>query len=120
MIVMKAYLIKLLPKKSRYVASAVFPFIVVKRGYVAGPNHAEIMQHECIHLFQQREMLVVFAYLVYVLEFVVRLSVLRDRHKAYRAVSMEQEAYLNERVKGYLESRKPYAWIKFVTKGWTK
>ena len=49
----------------------------------------------------------VFAfYILYGIEWLVKLFIYKDSHKAYRNTSFEREAYDNERNLNYLESRK--------------
>lgn len=55
-----------------------------------------------------------FFYLLYIVEWLVRLIILRDSHKAYRAISFEQEAYANQENLTYLEGRKRYHWFSYV------
>ena len=66
-----------------------------------------MMNHERIHSAQQREMLFVFFYLAYFMEWVVRLPM---RGNAYRNISFEREAYANQRNLDYLHTRRHYAW----------
>ena len=71
----------------------------------------ELMNHERIHTAQQREMLFVFFYLAYFLEWLVRLPM---RGNAYRNISFEREAYANQRNLDYLKHRKLYAWRNYM------
>ena len=71
----------------------------------------EMMNHERIHSAQQREMLFVFFYIAYLLEWLVRLPM---RGNAYRNISFEREAYANQRNLHYLERRPLYAWRHYV------
>ena len=71
----------------------------------------EMMNHERIHTAQQREMLFVFFYLVYVIEWLVRLPM---KGNAYRNISFEREAYANQRNPDYLKSRPLYAWRRYL------
>ena len=72
------------------------------------------LNHEQIHTEQMKEMLYVFFYLWYLIEWLIRLIILRDSHKAYRAISFEQEAYANQENLTYLEGRKRYRWISYL------
>jgi hypothetical protein len=72
------------------------------------------LNHEQIHTEQMKEMLYVFFYLWYVMEWLVRLIILRDSHKAYRAISYEQEAYANQENLTYREGRKRYHWLSYI------
>lgn len=72
------------------------------------------LNHEMIHTEQMKEMLYIFFYLWYLIEWFVRLIMLRDSHKAYRAISFEQEAYANQYDLTYREGRKRYHWFSYV------
>lgn len=71
----------------------------------------ETINHEKIHTAQMKEMLYVFFYLWYVIEWVVRLF---GKGNAYRNISLEQEAYNHDDDMKYLETRKHFAWIDFL------
>ena len=71
----------------------------------------ELMNHERIHTAQQREMLYVFFYLAYFVEWLMRLPM---HGNAYRNISFEREAYANQRNLHYLESRPFYAWCRYI------
>ena len=71
----------------------------------------ELMNHERIHTAQQREMLFVFFYLAYFMEWLARLPM---RGNAYRNISFEREAYANQRNLDYLHSRPHYAWRRYM------
>ena len=73
----------------------------------------ELLNHERIHTAQQREMLFVFFYLAYVVEWLMRLPL---RGNAYRNISFEREAYAHQRDLHYLESRRHYAWRHYMKK----
>lgn len=72
------------------------------------------INHEMIHIAQQKEMLVVFTYIWYWVEYLIKLVYYRNRDKAYRAVSFEREAYINDWNMGYLDKRKHYSFLKYV------
>jgi hypothetical protein len=72
--------------------------------------------HEMIHWKQQLEMLIIFFYLWYLIEWLIRLPV--NGRKAYVSLSFEQEAYGNESNYDYLKTRKPFSWFKYVNKKW--
>ena len=93
----------------KYKAMTVWPFIFVDKN---ARMDATTLHHEEIHGKQQVEMLIVFFLLWYVLEWLIRLIVYRNAHKAYRMIGFEQEAYLNELDGDY--KRKHYAWLKYL------
>lgn len=72
------------------------------------------MNHESIHTAQMKELGYVFFYLLYFIEWVIRLFI--NMPYAYRAISFEQEAYQNEDNLDYLKTRKHYSWIKYIFK----
>lgn len=90
---------------------ALWPFVIVKSKY---SSFRSLINHEKIHTAQQAEMLVVPFYLWYGIEYLVRLLQYRETHKAYLNICFEREASANERNLGYLETRKPFAFIKYL------
>ena len=74
------------------------------------------INHESIHTAQMKEMLYVFFYLWYAIEWLVRLVQYRNAHTAYRNISFEQEANAGEDDETYLENSGYFEWIKFIRK----
>lgn len=70
---------------------------------------AKTINHEEIHTAQMKEMLYIFFYLWYVIEWIIRLF---GKGNAYRKVSFEKEAYNNQDDVTYLTKRKHYNWLK--------
>lgn len=96
---------------SRFAGITLFPFILLRSQ--RDKENPVTVNHERIHLRQQLELLLIFFYLWYVLEFVIRLAFTRNRFAAYRSISFEREAYGNEYDPTYLERRKMWAFLKF-------
>lgn len=72
--------------------------------------NARILNHEKIHTAQMRELGYLPFYLLYVLEWLIRLL---GKGNAYRKISFEREAYANEGNPQYLGSRRRWAmWRK--------
>ena len=90
----------------------LWPFVVVKHQSLK--EDAVFLTHEQIHLRQQAELLIVFFYLWYGLEFLFRLIQYKNRNKAYRNISFEREAYQNETNFNYLKKRKCYGFLNFL------
>lgn len=90
----------------------LWPFVVLK--HPSQKEDAVFLNHERIHLRQQAELLLVFFYLWYGIEFLFRLFQYKNRHKAYRNISFEREAYHFEGDLKYLKNRKAYAFFKFM------
>lgn len=77
------------------------------------------LNHERIHTRQQFELLILPFFILYGLEYLVRLFLCRfDADKAYRSISFEREAYANERNLMYLRHRRPHTWRRYL-KPWT-
>lgn len=94
-------------------AITIWPFIFVRSKYEDGGMSDKDIRHETIHLRQQAELLVVFFYIWYICEWLIRLF---QKGNAYRNISFEREAYANEADENYLSHRKHYAWIYYIKK----
>lgn len=90
------------------IAIALAPFGIYVRDNKT-LNNMYIIRHEKIHVRQQYELLIVFFYLWYVIEWMVRGF-------DYDNISFEREANANMYDNTYLYIRKHYNWIKYLTK----
>lgn len=90
----------------------LWPFIVLKRAELK--ENPVFMNHERIHLKQQVELLLVFFFIWYFLEYFIRLIRYRDSYKAYSRICFEREAYENERNLGYITTRKTWNFLKYL------
>ena len=70
------------------------------------------INHESIHTEQMKELGYIFFYILYILEWIVRLFV--DTSNAYRNISFEQEASIHEDNPYYLRTRKHYNWVNYL------
>mgnify|MGYP000012421167 FL=1 len=70
-----------------------------------------LINHEYIHTAQMKELLYVFFYLWYLVEWIVRLF---QKGNAYRQISFEREAYANEDDFAYLSNRKHYSFVRYL------
>ncbi len=68
-----------------------------------------VVNHERIHDAQQRELLWIPFYILYVMEWIVRLFQYGNFDRAYRNISFEREAYSNDRDLNYLDRRKSFS-----------
>ena len=68
------------------------------------------LNHERIHTAQWRELWYVGFLLWYPVEWIVRLP----KGNAYRNISFEREAYANDDNLTYLETRKRFAFVKYM------
>ncbi len=94
-----------------YVGLSLWPFIFLKNNDLK--EDIVLINHERIHLRQQQELLIVFFYIFYFMEWVVRCMLYFDTYKAYQNMSFEKEAYHNEKNLSYLKERKPFSFIKY-------
>lgn len=86
-----------------YKAMNLFGIIFLRKEYTL----TEVdLNHEAIHTAQMKELLYVFFYIIYFLEWLVRLFINKD---AYRNISFEKEAYSNENNLEYLKTRKCFS-----------
>lgn len=85
--------------------------------FAKGELDATSARHEYIHTKQQREMLYLFFYLWYVMEWLIRSLYYRNAYKGYRRISFEEEAYRHQEDLHYLHKRRPYAWLKYLLQG---
>lgn len=74
----------------------------------------KIVNHELIHTAQMQELLYLPFYLIYIIEWIVRLIQYKNRELAYRNISFEREAYANGGNLDYLKLRPRFAWIKYL------
>lgn len=95
-----------------YVGITIFPFIFLK--YYNLKTNSVLINHERIHLRQQVELLVFPFYILYGIEFLIRLIAVRNWHRAYQNISFEREAYYNEKNLDYLKSRSFFRFIKYM------
>lgn len=96
--------------RKKFLGMALWPFIILQNKDLL--SDATFINHEKIHLRQQAEMLVVFFYLWYGLEFLIRWFQYKNRYLAYKNISFEREAYTNEKDLDYLKKR---SFWKFIT-----
>jgi hypothetical protein len=90
----------------------LWPFVVLKHQSLK--EDLIFLNHESIHLRQQAELLIIFFYLWYSFEFLARWIQYGNRHKAYRNISFEREAYYFENDLKYLKNRRAYTFFKFL------
>ena len=91
-----------------YKAINLFGILFVREGAKISEQD---LNHESIHTAQMKEMLYIFFYIWYIVEWVIRLF---KKGNAYRNISFEQEAYNNEGNLEYLNNRKHYEQFKYL------
>ena len=91
---------------------AIYPFIFLREK--ALKENLKIINHERIHLRQQIEMLWVFFFLWYGIEFLIRWIQFKNPLTAYFNISFEKEAYANEIYPEYLKTRNFWSFTKYL------
>lgn len=95
-------------------AMTIWPFIFVRYDMKEKFTKKD-ERHEATHALQQAECLFLLFFLLYGLEWIIKLPFCKfDREKAYYSVSFEQEAYEHQAEIGYNNVRKHYAWLRYV------
>jgi hypothetical protein len=108
MIIIFKYLI---PKN--YLGITIYPFIFLKKESLK--EHIYLINHENIHLKQQKELLWFFFFIIYSFEYLIRLLQYKNHYKAYKSICFEKEAYKNEHNLNYLIERKKFSSFKYFS-----
>lgn len=98
--------------RKKFVGLTLWPFIVLKHKGLK--NDKVFLNHERIHLRQQLELLIIPFFVIYMIEYFLRLIQYRNRYLAYRNISFEREAYQNETNLDYLEHKKLWSFLRFL------
>jgi hypothetical protein len=85
----------------------LFPFILVEN-----KRDRVLVNHELIHYQQAKELLVIGFYLFYIGQYLYFRLKGKSAKNAYRHLSLEIEAYNNEKDLNYLKTRKKYAFFR--------
>jgi hypothetical protein len=91
---------------------AIYPFIFLRDKTLK--ENPQILNHERIHLRQQIEMLWVFFFIWYGIEYLIRLYQFKNSSTAYFNISFEKEAYTHDKDLEYLKNRKIWAFRKYL------
>ena len=102
----------LIPFKG-FTAITLWPFIFIRRDKEQYYTNT-VDCHEHIHGEQQKEMLIIFFYLWYIIEWFIKLCYYHNSITAYKNTSFEREAYANDGDFNYPTQRKHYSWIKII------
>jgi len=94
----------------KYIAIALFFVIIINNKY---KGNKSLLNHEKIHLQQQRELLWLPFFIWYAVEFVINYFKYKNWHSAYKNISFEKEAYCNEHDLSYLKTRKYFSFVKY-------
>ena len=105
---MKIIKSKYLPPLRRHIAINLFGVLFVHPDVRVNKR---LLNHERIHTAQMRELAYLPFYILYLLEWMIRLM---PHGNAYRSISFEREAYSHDSNLYYLKHRKHYAWLKYM------
>ena len=108
---MKIIYNKIIPFGKGFYAINLFGVLFSK-----GPCDAVVLNHEKIHTAQIKELGYVFFYIVYLLEWLVRMVQYRGYVNGYLNISFEREAYANQYNLNYLRTRKLFSFKRYYRK----
>ena len=98
--------------RRNYVGLTLWPFIFVKEDTLK--KDVILINHEKIHLKQQRELLILPFYIWYICEWLFRTLLYLNSYRAYQNISFEREAYANENNLDYVQNRKTFSFLKYI------
>jgi hypothetical protein len=91
-------------------AITLFPFIILRSDY----DNPTTINHEKIHIEQQRELFVIFFYILYVFYWTKGKVQGMSNDDAYFNIPFEKEAYQKMHDENYLETRENHAWKNYI------
>lgn len=97
---------------SNFNALAIWPFIFLRGKELK--HDAILLNHEKIHLKQQKELLWIFFFLIYFFEFLAKIVIYKKPKLAYRNISFEREAYGNEQNFHYSDKKNYWSFIGYL------
>lgn len=86
----------------------LYPFVFVNS------YNSVLVNHELIHVAQQKELYLFKFYFFYLSEYLKYRLQGYDHHFAYRSISFEKEAFTNQYNLSYLQIRKKHNWKKYL------
>ena len=94
-----------------FMAINLFGTLFVRDEY-KGKVDDVVINHESIHTEQMKETGYVLFYVLYLIEWIIRLFT--NPGDAYRNISFEKEAYGNEKNLDYIKTRKKFSWKDYL------
>jgi len=92
----------------------LMPFgIFIRKGQ---ENNKRLINHESIHAQQQKELLFIFFYILYGIDFILKFLKYGNLVDTHREIMFEREAYTNQYDFSYLNKRKYWSFIKYMFK----
>lgn len=102
---------------ARVTAFVLFPFVVINTPVALSPllDTEALLEHENVHVAQQRELLIIGAFIVIWIELLYkRLRFYPTFAIARLNLSMEREALYNQRNPEFLANRPMFNWINYL------
>ncbi len=93
-------------KKTGYIGITIFPFIILDSRF---KDDEVLINHEKIHIAQQKELLVVGFFILYVGHYLWNLAKYKTHFMAYEEIFFEVEAYRMQDDPDYLSKRERFA-----------
>ena len=90
---------------------SLFPFVIIRE---KDRGNLRTINHETIHFQQTLECGILLFYVIYVIEFLIKMFVWGKTDTAYRNISFEKEAYKNQNDLEYFKHRKRWNWIRGI------
>lgn len=100
---------KIIPFGKHFFAINLFGILFAK-----GECDKITINHESIHTAQIKELLYIFFYLLYVIEWLIRVIQYRGCIKGYQNISFEREAYTHQHDLEYLGKRRRFGFIRYM------
>jgi len=89
-------------------AITLYPYVFIK-----DEGNPTVINHEKIHLEQQRELWLIGFYFLYILYWLIGKVKGMSNTGAYHSIPFEREAYENDEDEEYLKNRKRFAWRSY-------
>jgi hypothetical protein len=87
---------------------ALYPFIIVNN-----INNSILLNHEAIHITQQKELYIFKFYYLYIKQYLQNRKIYKNHRLAYINIKFEKEAFANERDFMYLKTRKKHSYKNY-------
>lgn len=92
---------------STTIGITLYPFVLIHPDY---KDDKILINHELIHIEQQKELWVIPFYILYAYYYLKNLFKYSNHDDAYFNIPFEQEAYKFEGLHNYLDNREKYRW----------
>ncbi len=102
---------KIIPFGKNFYALNLFGVVFAK-----GTCEQVTINHESIHTVQMKECGYLFFYVIYLIEWLIRIVQYGGYTKGYYNISFEREAYANHYNLNYLHTRKRYGFTHYYQK----